>query len=134
MSESFEEVEKDRRIKEVKKHSRHLERLCREIASAVKREDMARDLDISYSYFSEILNSNGDQKSFKLWMIPALTASPKFHDLINFLCDIAKPVREHPRIKPVKTAEEELTELKQAIVNRGLESVFEKDGITFEGK
>lgn len=102
-----------------------LDRRLKDVAYSIDRKDLAMVNDISYSYLSEMLNTNGDQKPFKTPMIPSLLllAPDLFaQEVLGPLCDLAG--YEMPEKKRLLTPEEELKKLKRRIREHGLEPLF----------
>ncbi len=110
----------------VKTVTEAFERTCREIARATNRHDLSAAVDKSYSYVSDILNTNQDGKPFTLYLLIATCLLNKdlFRDSIlkflNELADCYPP----KKIRPM-TAEDELRLLKRKIKEHGLEPIFE---------
>ena len=109
-----------------------LERRLKTVAHSIPRETFALVNDKSYSYVSEILNTNSEetQKPYQVKLIPSLiTENPErfAEEVINWLCDLCG--REHPQKKRELTPVEELALLKQKIKDHKLERLFEDTDI-----
>ncbi len=116
--------EKQGRIKAM---AAELDRRLKAVALAIDRQVFAVLNDRSYSYISEILNTNNEngQKPFQTKFIPSLILEnpEKFKiEIIDFLCDLAG--YESPEKKRKMTSDEELRMLKRKIYEHGLEPVF----------
>lgn len=108
-----------------------LDRRFKAVALGIDRDEFAAINDRSYSYMSEILNTNNEdgQKPFQAKFIPSLIIeSPDAfkEQVIDFLCELAgyKP----PEKKSPLSAEEELALYKRKIRERGLEVLFKDLG------
>ncbi len=122
---AFRDLEIQELMTRAKTLAGELDRRLKEVAYGIDRKDLAAVNDLSYSYISEILNTNGDQKQIRTSMIPslALLAPDRFVEALGFLCEIAG--YNPPKKKNPLTSEQELTRVKRRIRERGLEPLFE---------
>jgi len=125
----FEEVIIQQKQVRIKVLACELEKRLKAVALSIPREAFALVNDKSYSYVSEILNTNSEegQKPYQVKLIPSLTTEnpDKFtEEVINWLCDLCG--REHPEKRKEMTPEEELRLLKRKIREHKLESIFEE--------
>ena len=123
----FRDLELQERATRNKVLAAELDRRFKSVGHSVDRQDLAAILDVSYSYLSEILNTNGEQKRFKSHHIPALVLeNPDLFmvEVVGFLCEVAgyKP----PEKKRTLPAEEERDNLLKKIRQHGLERIFEE--------
>jgi len=110
----------------VKSVSCAFERLCKEISRGLNRHDLADSVDRSYSYISDILNTNQDGKPFTMYLLIAtcLINPDMFRDnILKFLNELAG-CYPPKKIRPL-TADEELRLIKRKIKEHGLEPIFE---------
>lgn len=123
---TIREVEISQLQAQVKIMTEEFERICKEAGRSVNRNDLAASVDKSYSYISDILNTNQDGKPFTLYLLIATCLLNKniFRDaILGFLNEIGE-CYPPKKIRPL-TAEEELREIKQKIKEHGLEPIFE---------
>jgi hypothetical protein len=125
---TFKDIEIHEKQAKVKAVTAELDRLYKEATSAINRNHFAAICDKSYTYISEVLNSNNEasQKPYQPLMIAALIVeAPEayskivdtyIHQLIGY-----KP----PEKQSLLTPAEELEALKKKIVEHGLEKVFD---------
>ncbi|HDZ62535.1 MAG TPA: hypothetical protein ENH40_05260 [Nitrospirae bacterium] len=105
-----------------------LDRRLKAVALQSDRNTIAAINDKSYSYFSDILNTNNEraQRPFQVKFIPSLLIEnpEKFkEEVIDFLCEICG--YEPPEKKRKLEAEEKLNLIERRIENHGLEKIFE---------
>jgi len=122
---AFRDMEIKEKATRTKALAAELDRRFKGVAHSLDRQDLASILDVSYSYLSEILNTNGEQKPFKCHHIPALILENPdlfINEVIGFLCEIAG---YYPPLKrKALTPEEELEKITKRIHQHGLESLF----------
>ncbi|MDF1536085.1 MAG: hypothetical protein P1S46_06215 [bacterium] len=122
---AFRDLEIQERATRNKVLAAELDRRFKGVAHSIDRQDLASILDVSYSYLSEILNTNGEQKRFKTHHIPALVLENPdlfMSEVVGFLCEAAG--YNPPEKKRTLTPEEELARLMKKIRERGLEPLF----------
>lgn len=127
MQLTFKDVEISEKQARVKALAAELDRRLKAVALSLDRQNFAAINDRSYSYISEILNTNCEDsaKPFQVKFIPAeiIEAPEAFkRDVLDFLCDLCG--YEHPEKKRDMTPEEELRQLKDQIKQHKLEKVF----------
>ena len=108
-----------------------LERRLKAVALGISRETFAALNDRSYSYVSQILNTNSEdaQRPFQVSLIPSLVEEcpDRFvEEVINWFCDLCG--FEHPARKKSLTPEEELEIYKRKIKEHRLEPLFDDIG------
>ncbi|OGW08938.1 MAG: hypothetical protein A2W75_06830 [Nitrospinae bacterium RIFCSPLOWO2_12_39_15] len=124
MQTDIEIQQKQAKIKEL---ASELEKRLKSVAHAINRDEFANLNGKSYSYISEILNSNNEdgQKPFQIKFIPSLIVEkPEIFkaEIIDFLCELCG--YESPEKKKTLTTEQELALLKRKIKEHGLEKIF----------
>lgn len=131
MQMTFDDVEVSRKQAEAKSLASELDRRLKAVALSIDRHKLAAINDKSYSYISEILNTNNEegQKPFQTKFIPSLIIEnpDKFKsEVIDYLCELAGYAS--PEKKREMTPEEELALLKKKIKEHGLEPIFKEVG------
>ena len=128
---TLEDVEIQERASRVSTLWADLDKRCKEVAYTIPRHRLAAILGLSYQYISEFLNTNGDQKPFKMNMLVAIAIEQpdKFIQVLELLCDLAG--YDPPLKKRTLTADEELERVARVIRQHGLELVFREHGINF---
>lgn len=124
---TFEDIELQAKQARLKAAGHELDRRCKAVALSLNRSELAAVNDLSYSYISEMLNTNNEQKQkpWQMSLIPSLAVEnpERFaEEVLFFLCDLCG--REYPEKKRDLTVEEELTAYKRIIKDRGLEPLF----------
>lgn len=126
MQLTFKDVEIGEKQARVRALAAELDRRLKTVALSLDRQNFAAINDKSYSYISEILNTNcEDSKPFQVKFIPAeiIEAPDVFkREVIDFLCELCG--YSSPEKKKDLTPEQELAEIKQRIKAHGLETLF----------
>ena len=126
MQMAFEDIEIQQKQAKVRELASELDRRLKEVAHGIERKHLATLNDKSYSYISEILNTNGDQKPFQVSLIPSLIIeNPDAFKrvIIDFLCELIG--HKAPEKKKELCPEEELAIIKQKIEEHGLAKIFD---------
>jgi len=126
---TFKDIEMAEKQAQVKLLAADIQRRLKATGLGIDRHTFAAINDKSYSYISEILNSNNEDgsKPFPANFIP--TEIIEVPDL--FMKEVWNPIAElcghqpSPGKKRGLTAEEELSEIKEKIVTHGLEKIFD---------
>ena len=105
-----------------------LDRRLKVAALAADRGTIAAINDKTYSYMSDILNTNNEnnQRPFQVKFIPSLIIeNPKVfkEEVIDFLCDLCG--YETPEKKKHLSDEEKIIKLERRIKQHGLEKLFD---------
>lgn len=126
----FSDIEIQEKQARIRTVAAELDRRLKAVALTIDRQRLATLNDKSYSYISEILNTNNEdgQKPFQVKYIPSLLVEKpeEFKTLIvDFFCELT----DHfpPEKKTPLTPEEELRAYKKIIKEHGLEPIFKKD-------
>jgi hypothetical protein len=124
---TFEELAVQEQAGKAKAFGAELERRLKGVAAGIDRKHLAAVCDVSYSYMSEVLNSNNEdhQKRWQICFTGALMVlAPDLlaQEALDFVLEVIgrKPSEEKPRM----SAEEELRLLKEKIAKHGLEAIF----------
>jgi len=125
---TFKDVEIGEKQARIKILSAELERRLKAVALSIDRQIFSAVNDKSYSYMSEILNTNNEDaaKPYQVKFIPSLTIeNPKRfkEEVIDFLCELCG--YSSPEKKKDLTPEEELTLIKKKIQDHGLQKIFD---------
>ena len=131
---TIEHIEIEEKQAKVKVLCSELEKRFKAVALGIDRNKFAAINNKSYSYVSEILNTNtpedlgDDEKRRKQFPQSFVAASiienpEKFmEEVVNFLCDFLG--YDYPKKKSPFTAEEELEYIKEIIRERKLQTIF----------
>ncbi len=106
-------------------HAAELDKRCKAVAGAIDSTRLASVNGLSYQYIRAMLNTNSEQKPWRLDLIPALAieAPDLFAEyILSWLCELCG--REVPPKKRVLTSEEELSRIKETIRMHGLDPLF----------
>lgn len=127
----FNDVEIQEKQARIRFLAAEVDRRLKAVALTVDRHRLATLNDKSYSYISEILNTNNEdgQKPFQIKFIPSLLIErpEEFKSqVIDFLCELTGYLP--PKKKSLLTPEEELCLYRKIISEHGLEPIFKKHG------
>lgn len=123
----FRDIELQEKQARAQAMAAELDRRLKAVALTMDRQTFATLNDKSYSYISEILNTNSEagQKPFQIKFMPSLfIEKPEvFKEIvIDWLCDLID--HNHPEKKKRLTPEEELALYKKLIRDKGLDPLF----------
>ncbi len=101
---------------------------AKEAARGCDRQLLASYLDLSYSYLSEVLNTNGEGKPFKLGMLAGLAELDPKALVEKFITPLLDHCGYEPPVpRAMLTTEQELQRIKERIRAHKLESVLLTD-------
>ena len=125
---TFKDVEIGEKQARAKILAIEIERKLKSVALTLDRQTFSAINDKSYSYMSEILNTNNEDgsKPFQVKFIPSIIIeSPDtfMKEVGFFICDLCG--YEKPDKKKNMTPEEELAAIKRKIHDHGIEKLFD---------
>ena len=132
---TIEHIEIEEKQAKIKVLTAELEKRFKAVALGIERNKFAAINNKSYSYVSEILNTNTPEelsddpdkrrKQFPQSFVAAsIIENPEkfMEEIINFLCDLLS--YEYPKKKSALTAKEELEYIKEIIKDKKLQPIF----------
>lgn len=125
---TFEEIEIAEKVAKAKALGCERERRLKGVALSIDRKTLATILDVSYSYLSDVLNTNNEAGQKPIphkWHGAIMLLAPEkyMQEVATFDEDVCG--YDHPDKKRDLTPEEELKAIKEKIKKHGLESIFE---------
>jgi hypothetical protein len=123
----FDDILIEQRQLRTKLLAGELDKRLKGVALGIDRHRLALINDKSYSYISEILNTNSEetQKPFQVKLIPSLIIEAPdrlMTEVVGWICDLAGYAA--PEKKRVMSTEEELMIIKKKIALHGLQAIF----------
>lgn len=124
---TFDDIMVEERALRYKRLSFDYEQKCKEVAGTIKRDRLAALCNVTYSYMSDVLNSN-DPEHQKQWqhkwdIVLAQERPDEYRTIVlSFLAELSNS--EKPEKKRKMTPEEQLLLLKRVIYDKGLDSIF----------